>query len=113
MHEPPILINITIALGVAFVGGLLAQRLKLPPLVGYLLAGVAIVLSGMGDDGAEGAAAVQRRGGLAIALDEQSSAVFGMPRAAIERGVREVLSTDEIPARLLALRYRPIPGSAR
>lgn len=42
MHELPILINITIALGVAFVGGLLAQRLKLPPLVGYLLAGVAI-----------------------------------------------------------------------
>ena len=42
MHELPILINITIALGVAFVGGLLAQRLKLPALVGYLLAGVAI-----------------------------------------------------------------------
>ncbi len=42
MHDLPILINITIALGVAFVGGLLARRAKLPPLVGYLLAGVAI-----------------------------------------------------------------------
>src|SRR6266568_6387679 len=42
MHDLPILINITIALGVAVVGGLLARRAKLPPLVGYLLAGVAI-----------------------------------------------------------------------
>jgi CPA2 family monovalent cation:H+ antiporter-2 len=42
MHDLPILTNITIALGGAFVGGLLARRAKLPPLVGYLLAGVAI-----------------------------------------------------------------------
>jgi CPA2 family monovalent cation:H+ antiporter-2 len=42
MHEFPILLNITIALGVAFVGGLIVRRLTLPPLVGYLLAGVAI-----------------------------------------------------------------------
>ncbi|HYP20159.1 MAG TPA: cation:proton antiporter, partial [Chloroflexia bacterium] len=42
MHDFPILLNITIALVVAFVGGLLARRLGLPTLVGYLLAGVAI-----------------------------------------------------------------------
>ena len=41
-HELPILINITVALLAAFMGGLLARRLKLPPMVGYMLAGVAI-----------------------------------------------------------------------
>jgi CPA2 family monovalent cation:H+ antiporter-2 len=42
MHELPVLINITVTLCAAFVGGLIARRLKLPTLVGYLLAGVAI-----------------------------------------------------------------------
>jgi CPA2 family monovalent cation:H+ antiporter-2 len=41
-HSLPLLINITIALFAAFVGGYLARRLKLPALVGYLLAGLAI-----------------------------------------------------------------------
>jgi len=41
-HEFPILINITLALLAAFIGGLLARRLKLPSMVGYMLAGVAI-----------------------------------------------------------------------
>jgi monovalent cation:H+ antiporter-2, CPA2 family len=42
MHEITLLINITVALVVAFVGGLLARRLGLPTIVGYLLAGIAI-----------------------------------------------------------------------
>lgn len=42
MHDFPILLNITIALMVALIGGLIARRLKLPTLVGYLLAGIAI-----------------------------------------------------------------------
>ncbi|TMC89975.1 MAG: hypothetical protein E6J22_13640 [Chloroflexi bacterium] len=41
-HELPILINFTVALLAAFTGGLLARRLKLPSMVGYMLAGVAI-----------------------------------------------------------------------
>ena len=72
-------------------------------------AGVAIVLSGMGSDGAAGAAAVQRSGGLAIAQDEQSSAVFGMPKAAMSQGVDVVLSPAAIAARLLELRHQPLP----
>lgn len=41
-HELPLLINIAAALVAAFVGGLLARRLGLPTIVGYLAAGVAI-----------------------------------------------------------------------
>jgi two-component system chemotaxis response regulator CheB len=72
-------------------------------------AGVAVVLTGMGADGAAGAAAVQARGGLAIAQDEESSAVYGMPKAAIDLGVAVVLSPNEIAASLLGLRHqRPL-----
>jgi CPA2 family monovalent cation:H+ antiporter-2 len=42
VHEIPLLINIAAALGMAFFGGLLARRIGLPTIVGYLLAGVAI-----------------------------------------------------------------------
>lgn len=42
MHEVPLLINITLALIVAFLGGVIARRLGLPTIVGYLLAGIAI-----------------------------------------------------------------------
>lgn len=42
MHDVPILINITLALVVAFCGGLIARRVGLPTIVGYLLAGIAI-----------------------------------------------------------------------
>jgi monovalent cation:H+ antiporter-2, CPA2 family len=42
MHDLPLLINITLALIVAFLGGVIARRLGLPTIVGYLLAGIAI-----------------------------------------------------------------------
>ena len=43
MHQEfPLLLNIAAALLAAFVGGLLARLMRLPPMVGYLLAGVAI-----------------------------------------------------------------------
>jgi CPA2 family monovalent cation:H+ antiporter-2 len=42
MHELPLILNIAVALGYALVGGLVARRLGLPTIVGYLVAGVAI-----------------------------------------------------------------------
>src|SRR4051812_10269686 len=43
MHqELPLLLNITVALVVAFIGGVIARRIGLPTIVGYLVAGVAI-----------------------------------------------------------------------
>jgi monovalent cation:H+ antiporter-2, CPA2 family len=41
MHDTPLIATIVAGLGLAFVFGAVAQRLRLPPLVGYLLAGVA------------------------------------------------------------------------
>lgn len=49
-------------------------------------AGIGVVLSGMGTDGAEGLLRMRKRGALTIAQDEGTSAVYGMPRAAAERG---------------------------
>ena len=42
MHEVTLLINIAVALVVAFFGGLIARRIGLPTIVGYMLAGIAI-----------------------------------------------------------------------
>jgi two-component system chemotaxis response regulator CheB len=67
-----------------------------------------VVLTGMGDDGAVGIAELNAAGGLAAAQDEQSSAVYGMPRAARERGVDLALAPREL-GRLLA-RLQPLRG---
>jgi two-component system, chemotaxis family, protein-glutamate methylesterase/glutaminase len=58
---------------------------------------IAVVLTGTGCDGAEGAGIVHRQGGLVIAQDESSSEFFGMPSAAIRAGaVDRVLPLDDI-----------------
>jgi two-component system chemotaxis response regulator CheB len=58
---------------------------------------VGVILTGMGEDGAAGVKAVKAVGGATIAQDEDTSAVFGMPKRAIETGyVDEVLPIDEI-----------------
>jgi two-component system chemotaxis response regulator CheB len=59
-------------------------------------AGVAVVLTGMGRDGAEGLVAVREAGGLTIAQDEVTSAVYGMPREAAKRGAALILPIGEI-----------------
>jgi len=63
-----------------------------------------VLLTGMGRDGADGLHALRHAGGHAIVQDEATSAVFGMPRAAIEAGaVDRVLPLDDIPRALLEL----------
>ncbi len=58
---------------------------------------VGIVLTGMGDDGAEGLGALHRAGGLTLAQDEASCVVYGMPGEAVARNVVErVLPLDQI-----------------
>ena len=41
-HDTPLIATIVAGLGLAFIFGLIANRLKLPTLVGYLLAGILI-----------------------------------------------------------------------
>ena len=54
---------------------------------------VAMVLTGMGSDGADGLLALRRAGAETIAEDEQSCVVFGMPKEAIARGAAVHVST--------------------
>ncbi len=58
---------------------------------------IAIVMTGMGSDGAKGALSIHRAGGYVIAQDEASSTVWGMPRAAIEAGAANaIVSLDQV-----------------
>lgn len=50
---------------------------------------LAILLTGMGQDGAEGMSCIAREGGATVVQDRQSSVVFGMPNAAIQRGAAQ------------------------
>jgi chemotaxis response regulator CheB len=65
---------------------------------------VAILLTGMGRDGALGLKALRDQGRYTIAQDEQSSAVYGMPKAAakIDAAV-EILPVARIAAKLVTL----------
>lgn len=68
---------------------------------------LAVILSGTGVDGAEGAAAVHGADGLVVAQDEATSQHFGMPGAAIHSGcVDEVLALDNISAAVIAFTGR-------
>ncbi|MBV9572576.1 MAG: chemotaxis response regulator protein-glutamate methylesterase [Acidobacteriales bacterium] len=65
---------------------------------------IALLMTGMGDDGAEGMGMVKAQGGLTIAQSEESCIVFGMPKAAIERGyATRVVALDALPNTLMAL----------
>jgi len=60
-----------------------------------------VLLTGMGRDGADGLLAMRRAGARTIAQDEETSVIYGMPRAAIEIGAAErVLPIGDIGAQL-------------
>lgn len=58
----------------------------------------AVLLTGMGRDGAAGCVAVKQRGGYTIVQDEKTSFIFGMPKAAAEMGGASIVAgLEEIP----------------
>jgi two-component system, chemotaxis family, protein-glutamate methylesterase/glutaminase len=65
---------------------------------------VAVLMTGMGEDGAQGLGEVKKAGGMTIAQNEESCVVFGMPKAAIERGyATRVVALDVLSSTLQAL----------
>jgi two-component system chemotaxis response regulator CheB len=48
---------------------------------------IGVILTGMGDDGVEGATAIRNAGGIVIAESQETAVVFGMPGAAVRAGV--------------------------
>jgi two-component system chemotaxis response regulator CheB len=78
---------------------------------------IAAVLTGMGNDGTEGAKAIKSAGGLVLAQDEATCIIFGMPAEAIKAGVvNQTLGVDDIYAaiekRVVGL-CRPTPAGVR
>ncbi len=70
---------------------------------------VTVILTGMGSDGAAGAAAVREAGGTVIAEDESTCVVWGMPRAVTERGVADrVVPLEDVASTIVhCLEGRP------
>ena len=65
---------------------------------------LALILTGMGDDGVDGLRAVRRTGGRVLAQDEASSVIYGMPREAARAGVvDQVVPLDDLARRLMEL----------
>jgi two-component system chemotaxis response regulator CheB len=63
---------------------------------------VAAILTGMGNDGTQGLRLLKRGGCRAIAQDEASCVVFGMPREAIQAGVVDLVAPlDRIPSAIV------------
>jgi two-component system chemotaxis response regulator CheB len=70
----------------------------------YQSQGIGIILTGMGSDGASGITDIHERGGITIAQDETTCAVFGMPKEAIERGgVDYIVPLPKIAQTLIGL----------
>jgi two-component system chemotaxis response regulator CheB len=57
-----------------------------------------VLMTGMGEDGAVGLGEIRSAGGFTVAQSQQTCVVFGMPKAAIERGyVIRVADLQELP----------------
>jgi two-component system, chemotaxis family, protein-glutamate methylesterase/glutaminase len=68
---------------------------------------IGVLMTGMGDDGANGLGMIKDSGGLTIAQSEESCTVFGMPKMAIERGHAMRVVPLDMLAHTLAMQCNP------
>jgi two-component system, chemotaxis family, protein-glutamate methylesterase/glutaminase len=68
---------------------------------------IGLIMTGMGEDGAEGLGVMRRAGAVTIAQSEESCVVFGMPKAAIERGCAQRVVSLELLANTLTAQCAP------
>ncbi len=65
---------------------------------------LAVILTGMGKDGLEGAKKVKQYGGKVIAQDEASSVVYGMPKAVVDEGLADkIVPIDNIAVEIIRM----------
>ncbi len=63
---------------------------------------VGAILTGMGDDGAEGLLKMKQQGAHTVAQDEASCVVYGMPKAAVDlRAAERVVTLKQVPAEMI------------
>jgi two-component system chemotaxis response regulator CheB len=73
----------------------------------YGAGAMGVILTGMGNDGAEGLLAMRQRGAYTLAQNQESCVVFGMPAVAIELGaVDQILPVDKIATTMMAMGTR-------
>ena len=74
---------------------------------------IGVLLTGMGDDGADGLLNMRTAGGYTIAEDQSTAVVYGMPAAAVSRGAAmESLPLPKIGSRIQSLLRNPAEGKA-
>jgi len=65
---------------------------------------LAVIMTGMGEDGTRGLADLKKAGAYVLAQDEQSSIVWGMPGSAVRADlVDEIVNLDDLPGRILTI----------
>jgi len=75
---------------------------------------VGVILTGMGSDGVDGLERLRAAGAHTIAQDESTSTVYGMPKAAVDRGViDQVLPLGSIAGAVHQLLVAPAAPAAR
>jgi two-component system chemotaxis response regulator CheB len=68
----------------------------------FAMTSVGVLMTGMGEDGAEGLGAIKAAGGMTVAQSEDSCVVSGMPRAAIVKGyANKIVPLDAMSAFLV------------
>jgi two-component system chemotaxis response regulator CheB len=68
---------------------------------------IGVILTGMGNDGADGMLELKKAGAFTIAQDESSCVVFGMPKEAIARGaVDRIVSLPRIAHEIMNAQHK-------